>query len=182
MLTLGQFFTEALRLVDQHGESVAPYLCGLLSPILRDPKTVEAIEPGIHLINQRKGGLAILSTSLKAKKWSQPHDHGRTWVIYGVCTSKTAMYDYKLVKPAEPQAAPGRGCAPREGKKKGQVVLSKRYWVMPGQCGFYPTGAIHSHYQYEDSKIIRIEGINMHPEHGGEVVGGRYYERVKEQE
>lgn len=103
---------------------------------------------GRHTIFERIGGLTVLGHWHPKSVQSKPHDHGRTWAIYGVVTGKTAMYEYEVVEPPK-------------NKQKGKVKLVKSYWIMPGQAFWYPTGAIHSHKTYEDSKLIRLEGFNL---------------------
>jgi len=82
---------------------------------------------------------------------SPPHDHGKTWVIYGVVSGVTAMTEYEKINDK-------------------QAKVSKLYCLMPGQCALYNIGDIHSHMTYGDSKYIRLEGINLHKEYQGDKI------------
>jgi hypothetical protein len=152
---LNSYFDHFARLLDTYPEDIAcPEILRYLPSLLMHPATQGALaEQGRHVLCERVGGLTMLGyrRSLKST-WSQPHDHGRTWAIYGVVTGKTAMFDYELVeKFPEPIAVPGL-----KKKVSGKVRLVRSYWLMPGQCFWYPTGAIHSHHTYDDSRFVRL--------------------------
>lgn len=147
---LKSLFDAGVKLLDGCPESVAcPLIVTYLSEILSLPETAEPLNHvGRKTLFEKMGGLTILGHHHPESVWSQPHDHGRTWAIYGVVSGYTAMYTYDILRPAE-------------GKKKGKVKLANRYWIMPGQAFWYPTGLVHSHKTYEDSRLIRIEGFNL---------------------
>jgi hypothetical protein len=147
---IGEFFTQCLNLTDAYPDHIAcPQIVRLLSPLLSDPNTARAItQKGRKTLYERVGGLTILGHYHPESIWSSPHDHGRTWAIYGVVTGKTAMHEYQIIDPPN-------------DKHKGKVKLLRSYWIMPGQAYWFPVGGIHAHQTFDSSKLIRIEGINL---------------------
>ncbi len=112
--------------------------------MLLDRNTIEAIQAvGRNILHEKLGGVTFLGHHHPRTVASRPHDHGRTWVMYGVVSGKTAMYDYARTA------------------KRGTVDLVNSYWVTPGQSYLYKVGDIHSHQTYGDSRLIRIEGLNL---------------------
>ena len=111
------------------------------------------------------GGLTVLAHYHPHEVQSQPHDHGRTWAIYGVVTGFTAMWEWELVEPPTEQ-------------HKGKVKLTNSYWVFPGEAHYFPVGAIHSHRTYEDSRLLRLEGMNIHRKSLN--IGGKYFEPIND--
>jgi hypothetical protein len=159
------FAETACRLLDTLPVHVAvPQIIMRLRPILLDPKTADIIiqDNNRHVLFEKPGGLAegdgltILGHHHPTSTSSPPHDHGRTWAIYGVVTGKTSMYEYTPIL-GHDQA----------------VRLTNSYWIMPGQVGFYPRGVIHSHWTHDDSRLIRIEGLNIWRR--ANKIGGRNY-------
>jgi hypothetical protein len=73
------------------------------------------------------------------------------------------MYEWELVEPAN-------------DRQRGKVKLKRSYWIMPGMAFYFPRGAIHSHRTYDDSKLIRIEGMNIRSNRFR--VGGEYFEPI----
>jgi hypothetical protein len=73
------------------------------------------------------------------------------------------MYEWELVEPAN------------DGQR-GKVKLKRSYWIMPGMAFYFPQGVIHSHQTYDDSKLIRIEGMNIRSNHLK--VGGKYFDPI----
>lgn len=156
---LGELFAACLNMIDRAPDAIAcPQIVNALCRVLLHPELLAEDGPfpskGFRIAYERKAGLSILTHRHPTTVWSKPHDHGRTWAIYGVMTGKTAMYEYEAI-----------------GDKR--VKLTRSYWVHPGQAHWYPVGTIHSHQTHGDSKLIRIEGVNMHRKENK--VGGRYY-------
>ena len=73
------------------------------------------------------------------------------------------MYEWELVEPAN------------DGQR-GKVKLKRSYWIMPGMAFYFAQGVIHSHQTYDDSKLIRIEGMNIRSNHFR--VGGKYFDPI----
>lgn len=137
----------------------------LLTQFLRNEEHVLSIIPpndGRHVLYEKAPGeLTVLGHYHPKTVWSRPHDHGRTWAIYGVLTGSTAMYDYEIVTPwAEGQ--------------RGTCRQTRAYWIMPGQASLFKIGAVHSHQTHGDSRLIRIEGLNI--KRRELKIGGRFFD------
>jgi hypothetical protein len=118
--------------------------------------------PGRHVAYEPEpGGLTVLAHYHPRSVRSRPHNHGRTWAIYGVVTGRTAMNEWEIVEPSK------KGV-------KGTVKLTRSYWIECGQAYYYPQGAIHSHWTEPESRLIRLEGINL--KRRDLKLGGRSYE------
>jgi hypothetical protein len=77
-----------------------------------------------------------------------PHDHGRSWAIYGQAAGTTEMTDWKIVE--------------QGGADKPALVEPVRTYVMkPGDAHFYDVGDVHSPRRERPSKLIRVEGENL---------------------
>ena len=164
MTLIGDFFIQSLKLVDQHPTDMA---CGeiikLLEPLLLNPDTANEItQEGRKTLYERIGGLTVLGHwHPPGTAWSNPHDHGRTWAIYGVLTGWTAMYDYEII---DPQAQ--------------TVRLTRSYRIKPGMAYYYAPRAIHSHRTIGDSKLIRLEGFNLWRKELKP--GGKWFKQINE--
>lgn len=83
----------------------------------------------------------------KGAKMGTPHDHGRTWAIYGQAEGETEMTDWRIVSPAD-------------GKKPAIVELDRKYSLKPGDAHLYQPGDVHAPLRDGPTKLIRIEGEN----------------------
>jgi hypothetical protein len=94
-------------------------------------------------------GFTILAHRyLGPKKDSKPHDHGHSWAIYGQVSGETLMTDWDcLVPPTD--TAPGK------------AVPLKDYMMKPGDAHLYDVGVLHSPKPQGETRLLRIEGINM---------------------
>lgn len=81
-------------------------------------------------------------------KESAPHDHGPTWAIYGQASGETVMSDWDMIEPAS------------EGHV-GKVRLRRQYTLTPGMAYVYNEGDLHSPRRETDTRLIRIEGIDL---------------------
>jgi hypothetical protein len=77
-----------------------------------------------------------------------PHDHGRSWAIYGQAAGTTEMTDWRIVE---------KGSA----GKPSLVEPVHTYVMKPGEAHFYDVGDVHSPRREKPSKLIRIEGENL---------------------
>lgn len=117
-------------------EFVATYL----GPKAEDERKVIYEDPDLHF--------CILAHVYKGAKNSAPHDHGPSWAIYGQAVGTTEMTDWRLVtKPA--------GGAP------GKVEKVRSYTLAPGMAKFYDQGVLHSPRRDGETRLIRIEGIDL---------------------
>ena len=90
----------------------------------------------------------ILGHVYKGAKNSHPHDHGPSWAIYGQAAGETEMTDWRLVaKPADGQP--------------GKVAKVRTYKLTPGMAFLYGEGELHSPRRETDTRLIRIEGIDL---------------------
>jgi len=84
----------------------------------------------------------------KGAKGSNPHDHGPSWAIYGQVKGTTEMTDWRCVaKPAQGQP--------------GKVAKVKTYDLTPGTAHLYNEGDLHSPRRLAETRLIRIEGVNL---------------------
>jgi predicted metal-dependent enzyme (double-stranded beta helix superfamily) len=81
-------------------------------------------------------------------KDSKPHDHGRSWAIYGQAAGKTTMTEWKVVRP-------------RTGDKPATVEPEKVYDLDPGMAVLYEIGHVQSPSRSGPTRLIRIEGENL---------------------
>jgi len=93
-------------------------------------------------------GFAILAHGYSGPKSSKPHDHGPSWAIYGQAAGETIMTDWECVaRPTD--GAPGRAAHVRD------------YVMKPGDAYLYDIGVLHSPERKGDTRLLRIEGLNM---------------------
>ena len=81
-------------------------------------------------------------------KGSPPHDHGPSWAIYGQAVGETEMTDWHCVQ--KPSA-----------DSPGMVKKVKTYTLTPGMAYAYQVGDLHSPYREGETRLIRMEGMNM---------------------
>lgn len=90
----------------------------------------------------------ILAHVYKGPKESKPHDHGPSWAIYGQAKGTTEMTDWRcLAKPANGEP--------------GKVEAVRTYRMEPGDAHVYQEGDLHSPSRAGETRLIRIEGMNM---------------------
>ena len=148
------FFDSAVRLLDHNSPEIAcPVIVDLLKRILPQLPSL-CHDEGFRVLHEHPGGLTMMVHWHPESVWSQPHDHGKTWAIYGQVSGRTGMHDCEDIG-------------------EGKVKLTRSYWVMPGEVYYYPIGAIHCHQTYDDAKLIRLEGQNFR--HPGLDWQGHYY-------
>jgi hypothetical protein len=93
-------------------------------------------------------GFAILAHGYVGPKGSKPHDHGPSWAIYGQAAGETTMTDWECIaRPTD--SAPGKATAVRD------------YVMKPGDAYLYDVGVLHSPERKGDTRLLRIEGLNM---------------------
>jgi hypothetical protein len=126
-------FTEKAR-ADR--EFVAKYL----GPNEDAERKVLYEDPDLHF--------SILGHVYKGAKISALHDHGPSWAIYGQAASVTEMTDWRLVeKPTN--------------DKPGKVAKIRTYRLTPGTAYVYGEGDLHSPRREAETRLIRIEGIDL---------------------
>ena len=125
----------------------------LVRQALADPDFVAThIPPGVPerhvLYEDPELGFTILAHGYVGPKSSKPHDHGPSWAIYGQATGETIMTDWQCVaRPTD--GAPGKASPLRD------------YVMKPGDAYLYDIGVLHSPERKDDTRLLRIEGLNM---------------------
>ena len=79
---------------------------------------------------------------------SPPHDHGRSWAVYGQAVEYTDMSEFKRLDGGE-------------GAGEAKLEQVKAYRLMPGQAGVYDVGAVHSIDYPEGSRFVRVTGRDL---------------------
>lgn len=92
-----------------------------------------------ELIRDADHGFVLLAHTERAGLYRPPHDHGRSWVIYGIQDGEIEMGTYARVEDA-----------------KGNIRLVQRdsTIVRPGQAQFYLPGDIHDTRCVTDSALL----------------------------
>jgi hypothetical protein len=125
----------------------------LVQQVLADPEFVAtyipAGTPERHVLYEDpEFGFTILAHGYVGPKGSKPHDHGPSWAIYGQASGETIMTDWSCVaRPTETE--PGKASYIRD------------YVMKPGDAYLYDVGVLHSPERKDDTRLLRIEGINM---------------------
>jgi len=100
------------------------------------------------LYEDPKLGFQVLAHINDKARVSPPHDHGKSWAIYGQATKYTDMSEWERADD---------GSDPKHAKLK----LKKKYRLTPGQAGVYQDGAIHSIDYPEQARFVRVTGTNL---------------------
>jgi len=103
----------------------------------------------------------VLSHVMDKARVSPPHDHGKSWAIYGQANKYTDMIEWQ-------REDDGRD--PNHAKLK-QV---KKYRLNPGQAGIYQDGRIHSIDYPAKARFIRVTGVDLEriPRHKFDIATG----------
>ncbi|MFT5391844.1 MAG: putative metal-dependent enzyme (double-stranded beta helix superfamily) [Gammaproteobacteria bacterium] len=126
----------------------------MLREVLVDPKFVETYlgpdnDKARKLLYEDELGFCIFAHVHKGPASSRPHDHGPSWAIYGQAVGITEMTDWNIEVPTKPGDGPGK------------VSATKVYDMAPGDSHLYNEGDVHSPERTAETRLIRIEGINM---------------------
>jgi len=127
---------QALETVLKDHAFVSKYL----GPDNSDPRKILYEDPDFKF--------CIVAHVHNGPKDSKPHDHGRSWAIYGQAKGRTTMTEWKVVKP-------------RTGDKPAVVEPEKVYDLDPGMAVLYEIGQVHSPSRSGPTRLIRIEGENL---------------------
>ena len=100
------------------------------------------------LYEDEKLGFQVLAHINDKARVSPPHDHGKSWAIYGQATKYTEMTEW---------AREDDGSDPKRAKLK----PIKKYRLTPGQAGIYQDGAIHSIDYPDYARFVRVTGTNL---------------------
>jgi hypothetical protein len=153
-MTLEQFAADChTALKENPGTPGRQKVRDLVAQALADPDFVATyIPPGTPerrlLHEDPELGFAILAHGYVGPKSSAPHDHGPSWAIYGQASGETIMTDWDcLARPTD--SAPGKAAFVRD------------YVMKPGDAYLYDVGVLHSPERKGDTRLLRIEGLNM---------------------
>jgi predicted metal-dependent enzyme (double-stranded beta helix superfamily) len=93
-------------------------------------------------------GFQVLSHIMGKARVSPPHDHGKSWAIYGQAKQYTDMIEWQREDD---------GSDPDRAKLK----PVKKYRLNPGQAGIYQDGAIHSIDYPDNARFVRVTGTDL---------------------
>ena len=111
-------------------------ICGRLTELLKNKAFVEKhlgshVAEGRHTLYQDKElKFVVLAHIDRTPRSSTPHDHGRSWAVYGQATGWSDMTIWRR-----------RDGGKDEGPAEIEQVQS--YRLMPGQAGIFNVGDIH---------------------------------------
>lgn len=131
---------ERVRQFTERACSDANFVTRHLGPDAQDERKILYEDPDLHF--------CILAHVYKGAKTSSPHDHGPSWAIYGQAGGVTEMTDWRLLE------------KPADGKP-GKVAKARSYTLTPGVAHLYNEGVLHSPRRDGDTRLIRIEGIDL---------------------
>jgi predicted metal-dependent enzyme (double-stranded beta helix superfamily) len=121
----------------------------LLADALRDPGFVaETVGPqspeGRRTLYEDKDlGFCVLGYVQSTPHRSPPHDHGRSWAVYGQAEEWTEMAEYE-----------------RAGED-GPLKELKRYKLRPGEAGLFDVGGIHAIDYPAGARFVRVTGEDL---------------------
>jgi len=151
---LENFCAEArLRLTAHPDASGRDAVRGLLEKLLADQDFLNghvlSAPTGRHKIHEDPELKFCVLVHVNAESGkSPPHDHGKSWAIYGQATGYTDMTEYRRTDGGD-----GAGAA--------EIDLSKTYRLMPGKAGLYDVGVIHAIDYPEGARFVRVTGQDL---------------------
>jgi len=126
----------------------------LLERLLRDRDFIarhcsDTAPAGLHVLHDDPElGFQILAHINRKARVSPPHDHGRSWAIYGQAAGYTDMVEYAR---ADNSTDPSRA----------QLKTKRTYRLNPGEAGIFQDGAIHSIDYPDNARFVRVTGTNL---------------------
>ncbi len=130
-------------------------ICGMLQELLLNKEFVAKtlgphVEEGRHtLYEDPELKFCVLAHIDRESRHSAPHDHGRSWAIYGQAIGWSEMGIWKRT-----DGGTGPGVA--------KVEEVKRYRIEPGQAGVFDIGDIHSVDRSEGGCCyVRVTGVDL---------------------
>ena len=104
---------------------------------------------GLHVLyDDAELGFQVLAHLNEKPRVSPPHDHGKSWAIYGQATEYTDMTEYERVDDGSDST-------------RGELKVAKKYRLTPGHAGIYQDGKIHSIDYPAKSCFVRVTGTNL---------------------
>jgi predicted metal-dependent enzyme (double-stranded beta helix superfamily) len=106
-------------------------------------------ETGTHVLYQDPEKEFMVLSHINPKgKTSPPHDHGKSWAIYGQAVQFTEMTEYDRVDKGGEDG-------------KAEVKQSRKYRLDPGMAGIFKADEIHSIHFPDDTRFIRVTGTDL---------------------
>ena len=131
---------EAVRRCVQRACQDEAFVCTHLGPDNRADRQILYEDPEL--------GFCILVHVNEGPKSSDPHDHGPSWAIYGQAKGVTEMTDWR--KLSAPTA-----------DVPGTVEKVRTYHLEAGEAHIYHEGDLHSPHRAAETRLVRIEGMNL---------------------
>lgn len=106
-------------------------------------------KPGIRTIyRDRETGFNVLVHVYEQGKKGPPHDHGRSWAIYGQAAGWTDMTIWRRKD---------------DGSKDGfaDVEPVRTFRLEPGMAGKFESGDIHSIHFPDGARFVRVTGTDL---------------------
>ena len=153
--TLEQFTDDArAALKGQPGAPGREQLRRLLERLLQDPDFVALYcgaqaEPGIRSVyRDAETGFNVLVHVYATGKTSVPHDHGKSWAVYGQAAGWTDMSLWKRTD---------------DGSTEGHAELAPQetFRLEPGMAGVFEPGVIHAIHFLDGARFVRVTGTDL---------------------
>jgi len=95
-------------------------------------------------------GWWLMASVQKPGQDNLPHDHGVTWVVYGVYSGAIRQRKW-------------RWAFPGEGVEKAQIVESGQFTQKPGDVAYFMPGEIHDTLNVEEGRslVVRLESQKL---------------------
>lgn len=100
-------------------------------------------DPNLHF--------CVLAYNMAESRTSPPHDHGKSWAVYGQAAGYTDMTIWSVADSSD-------------GKGDGQIEPIRTFRLEPGHAGLFDVREIHSIQYPVNSKFVRVTGVDMSQE------------------
>ncbi len=126
----------------------------LLEKLLKDEEFLRKecgaqAEPGVRTVyRDAETGFNVLVHIYAKGKTSPPHDHGKSWAVYGQAAGWT---DMTLWKRKDDGADEGRA----------DIEAERTFRLDPGMAGIFEPGVIHSIHFLDGTKFVRVTGTDL---------------------
>ena len=100
----------------------------------------------IQIFEDPKLHFCVLAYNMEKPRTSPPHDHGKSWAIYGQVAGYTDMTIWESEYGAD------------------NLSQTRSFRLEPGQAGLFDTRVVHSIDYPSGSKFIRVTGVDMSKE------------------
>ena len=101
----------------------------------------------------------VLAYNMAESRTSPPHDHGRSWAVYGQAAGHTDMTIWSAAGSCDRE-----GHREGDGKGDGNLEPVRTFRLEPGQAGLFDVREIHSIEYPRDAKFVRVTGVDMSQE------------------